>query len=416
MAHRRGAVPRLDIADRQLAGTHAVEEIPHVVIAEIEPGGILGQRGLEQRGIARLDLLPVDPDPAVGALEANAVALAGGIDGGAENTVVLRRLDVEGDAVLVGVLDGIIGKRGVAARDGLGQDLGLDLVGRDQPDGPVGDVVVVGAPVGHGAAGILIPVAEERMAALRDILDRRRLALPEIPVQAGGHGRRAERPLAEAGRQPDIGRLELADAAVADELARQPEHLRAALLGAGLQDDAVVAHRLDDVAALADRQRERFFAVDVLVRAGARIIHQGVPVIGRGVDDHMDIRVRQRLAVIRVDLGRGLALGGKLLGRGRGVGLVHIADGHNLAEIAGVARIAPAHAAAADEQDARAVVGGRQFFLLLGGQHLALGEPQRQAGHGRGQRGPLEESAARDVELLGSGRGVVFRGGRFHEG
>src|SRR4029077_4747446 len=51
---------------------------------------------------------------------------------------------------------------------------------------PLGDVVVVGTPVGHLAAGVFVPPAELIMAALLDERCFRRRPLPEVPVEALG--------------------------------------------------------------------------------------------------------------------------------------------------------------------------------------------------------------------------------------
>src|SRR5438876_4187051 len=45
------------------------------------------------------------------------------------------------------------------------------------------NVVVMGAPIGHRAAGIIVPEAEVHVTALREIIDFGRLAEPEIPIQ-----------------------------------------------------------------------------------------------------------------------------------------------------------------------------------------------------------------------------------------
>ena len=51
-----------------------------------------------------------------------------------------------------------------------------------------------------------------------------------------------------------------------DELAGEAEELVAALLRAGLQHDAVLAHRFHHPLAFVDGQRERLLGVDVLLR------------------------------------------------------------------------------------------------------------------------------------------------------
>ena len=84
-----------------------------------------------------------------------------------------------------------------------------------------------------------------------------------------------------------------------------------------------------------------------------------------------------------------------VLGDSRGVAVVDITESDNVAESAGALDVARAHAAAADERDARAVVRGRDGGrLLLRGLELALDEPQGES-CGRGNRGAiLDERSA----------------------
>jgi hypothetical protein len=66
-----------------------------------------------------------------------------------------------------------------------------------------------------------------------------------------------------------------------------------------------------------------------------------------------------------------------------------------------------AHAAAADEGDVGAVVGGEFGSGGLGGEELALDEPRREAGGGGEDGDAFDEGAAREVKTRGgSGRGV----------
>ena len=72
------------------------------------------------------------------------------------------------------------------------------------------------------------------MGPLLEVLDLRRLPQPEVPVEAVRHRHRLERPLAQARGQIHRDLRELADAAVAHQLAGQAEQLVAPLLRAGL--------------------------------------------------------------------------------------------------------------------------------------------------------------------------------------
>ena len=215
MAHRGGTVPGLDIADRQFPGARAFDEIPHVVLALVESDRVGWQGGLQQFRAAGPDLVAADPDPAVGALKADAVGLPLRVGMRPVDGVVLGGVDLQADAVGISVVHLVFGEGVVAAGNGLGEVLRLDLGGGEQADGPIGDVVVVSAPVGHGAAGIFIPETEISVAALFHIVMGGGLALPEIPIQAGGHRGGLERTVAQARGQPDAGLLEFADAIVA---------------------------------------------------------------------------------------------------------------------------------------------------------------------------------------------------------
>ena len=414
VAHRRGAVADLHVADRQRARAHAVEEIAHVVRALVEPHGVGRERGGEQVLVAGLEARAVDPDPAVGALEADAVALAVLVHDPAEDVVVGRRADFERDAVGVGVVHLVVAVGVVAAGDGFLEPAGLDAVGREQADGPIGDVVVVRTPVGHRAAGILIPKAKRPVAALDDVVGARRLALPEIPVEPRRNRRLGKRPAAQSSRQPYGGFLEFSDAAVAHELAGEAETLRAALLRAGLQDDLVFAHGADHLPALVDRQRERLFGIHVLAGFRRGDVDQRVPVVGRGVDDHVNVLPRQQPAEIGIARGR-LALDGEFFHGARDVGGIDIAHREHLAVAARVDGVARALAAAADQRDAGAVVGRGAGDGGFRGGEVALEKPPRQPGRGGGHRAFADERATREVEEVGrSGGGGEGGAGRVH--
>ena len=118
----------------------------------------------------------------------------------------LRLVDDHLDAVGELALDGEIVRRVVAVvhgriavleRHGM---LGVGAVDLDRPhaflvvpDGPGGDVDVVGAPVGELAARVFVPPAEIVVAALLDVVDLRRLAEPEVPIEFLRRGDLGER-------------------------------------------------------------------------------------------------------------------------------------------------------------------------------------------------------------------------------
>src|ERR1051325_8560528 len=128
---------------------------------------------------------------------------------------------------------------GVAARNHLHARLGFDTRGTTviEAQAPKGDVVVMRAPIGHGAAGIFPPITESGVAALLHVRNRGRLALPEIPIEAGRNGRFAEGTIAQAFGQIDDDLFEFSDAAVLNQFAGETEFRVAALLAAGLEND-----------------------------------------------------------------------------------------------------------------------------------------------------------------------------------
>ena len=186
-------------------------------------------------------------------------------------------------------------------------------------------------------------------------------------------------------RQPDVDVLELSDASVADQLAREPEVFVAPLLAAGLENALRVAHGLHEALALVNRQRQRLLAVNILARLERGEVHERVPVVRRAVDDNMHIIALEQLAEILVEL----RLGPSLLGL-REVRVVHVAHGEHLAERRRLARYPPAPPAAADERDAEFVIGPER---LGGGLRGLVEEPLRQRGRGSDSSGGLEEMA-----------------------
>ena len=137
--------------------------------------------------------------------------------------------------------------------------------------------------------------------------------------------------------------VELAEPAVADHLAGQPEPRVAPLLAAGLEHPLVLLDRRDDPLPLVDGERQRLLAVDVLARLQRGQVDERVPVVGRAVDDDRDVLLGlQQLAEVGVDLRPA-----ELLRRLRGAAGVHVADGDDGAEPLRVLGVAAAHAAAA---------------------------------------------------------------------
>src|ERR1051325_3775443 len=88
-----------DVRNGQFAGTDAVEEIGHVIVAFVKAHGFFRQGSIKQGFVARLQGAAIDPNPAVSAFKADAVALAGGVNDAAADGLSGRGLNAVNDAV-----------------------------------------------------------------------------------------------------------------------------------------------------------------------------------------------------------------------------------------------------------------------------------------------------------------------------
>ena len=129
----------------------------------------------------------------------------------------------------------------------------------------------------------------------------------------------------------------------------------APLLCAGLQHDFVLAHGFDRSLTFVDGEREWLLGVNILLRRYGGDIDEGMPMIRRRLDNDVDVFPFEHFPEIR-ELYRHLFVFCELLRRGCGAAFVGVADRHDVTEPAGAVRIVSAHAAAADEGDAGAVV------------------------------------------------------------
>ena len=178
-----------------------------------------------------------------------------------------------------------------------------------------------------------------------------------------------------------------ADPPVADQLAGEPAARLRAALAAGLHHPAVPPRRLDHRPALADRQRERLFDVHVFAPATGRDRGNGVPVVGRGDADRVDVVPFEQLAEVAVDPAIAMAvLGVDQFLRSSCGGLVHVADGDILDLIAAEEDLQidgpkPAHPdmghddPLAGRRPARGAQGGRRDHH--GRRHRAHHRPQK---------------------------------------
>ena len=105
------------------------------------------------------------------------------------------------------------------------------------------------------------------------------------------------------GGQADADRAQVADAAVADQLAGAAETLVRALLAAGLEDDLRLVDRVAHRAAFGDRERQRLLAVDVFLGLARLDDHDRVPVVRSADFDGVDVVAAQDFA----EIGAGVA-------------------------------------------------------------------------------------------------------------
>jgi hypothetical protein len=141
-----------------------------------------------------------------------------------------------------------------------------------------------------------------------------------------------------------------------DEFAGEAELAIAALLAADLEHAFRAADLLHQPFALLDGQRQWLLTVDVLAGAGGRHIHQGVPVVGRPVDDDVDVVALEQFAEVAV-----LVLGFEL-----GLGLfrllvIDVRHRDDRAEILRPIAVAASLPAAPDQANARPVVGSQRL-------------------------------------------------------
>ena len=193
----------------------------------------------------------------------------------------------------------------------------FDGAGAIHAETPLGDVDVVGAPVGdHAAAELpcLPPVGEIGVEAARAekraVGDEWARAAPAIPVEAGLHfggglgvGRGG---IAEG----DVDGVDAAEDAVADEFAGDAEFFGGALLRAGLENAFGLAGLLHELDSFVNVMGERLLAVDVFASAHGGDGDIGVPVIGCGDDDGVDIFASDHLAKIIVGVAGAIGFSG----------------------------------------------------------------------------------------------------------
>lgn len=128
------------------------------------------------------------------------------------------------------------------------------------------------------------------------------------------------------------------------------------MLGAGLQNHAMITHRVNKMTTFINGEGQRFLAIDILAGLRRGEVDQGVPVIRGPIDDHVNIITCHDLPKIAVNF-RGPAFDGKFYRSGGGMIGVHITDRENIAEAARVGGIGPPLTSATNEGDAESIIG-----------------------------------------------------------
>ena len=266
---------------------------------------------------------------------------------------------------------------------------------------------VVRAPVGEAAAGI-VDVRPPAIAARAVVtvaaagvvgLPRSR-AEPEFPVDVGGRFLRGQIAGLRRAAHADIDRLDRAEFAGPDGVHEFLVIFQHTLAAAG-DDAAIAAGRGDHQRAFPQRERLRLLQIDVLPSAAGGDRHDGVPVVGRGDVDGVDIIAGEQFA--EIDICCAVAVG--ILAVDPLLAFIpplfsHVADGdilHVGAAEEGVL-VAGAHVADADATHHDPVAGrwGRGITEGLGGDEVRSGD----RGTG-GDARSLEKAATR------GGRGLT---------
>src|SRR5208282_152307 len=168
---------------------------------------------------------------------------------------------------------------------------------------PLGTVGVMPAPVGDLTAGVVEDPAEVDVAPRGGVGSGGRRAKPGVVFKTLRHrlGPLPVRRLGQVGtatRLAHANGLEIADPAVANQLASAAEVVVGPLLAARLEDHVVLANRVAHGAALDDGERQGLLAVDVFPRLAGLDHRDRVPVVRCADLDGVDIVAAQDLAEI----------------------------------------------------------------------------------------------------------------------
>src|SRR5262249_33476387 len=157
--------------NRRFPRTHAIEEIPHMVVAVVQALGAFWQRSLNQSLITSAQVAAIYPQPAVGALETDTVSLSLRVFDAAEDVVWFGRANCVQDTVFVFEPDLVFADGGISAGNWFHQHFPFDFYWPGKPDCPKCDIIVMSAPIGHRSSRIVVPITKHGMATLRNIFD-----------------------------------------------------------------------------------------------------------------------------------------------------------------------------------------------------------------------------------------------------
>ena len=258
------------------------------------------------------------------------------------------------DAVVVGIGDGVFAGGGETSGDHVDELSAFDGDGAGAVffEGPKDNIVMMGAPVGHRSTGVVPPVAKAEVGAFLYVGGLRRLAHPEVVIEALWYFGCLEGALSQARREPDFDFADLADSTVADKVAGQPEVCIAALLGTGLEDAVGLTLDLDQTLAFVDGEGQWFFAIDVFASFHGGHGDEGVPVVDGSADDGVYVVPFEKFTEIGVSFSAGeVSLGGcKVAG-------VDVADRDDFAVARGILGVAATLSTASDEAQANGLAG-----------------------------------------------------------
>jgi hypothetical protein len=378
------------------AGAYGVDEVKEVGVGHGVAAYGVGGRSLFA-GFELVDELAV-PVVVLVAVAVDEDGAFGSEDGGAALTVV----DLHTLAAAAFPVDHLVAAVGELGVEGVVElpvvfevvaaASGGDLVGIFDAEGPAADVDLVGAVV-EGLAGAVAtePVPVVGLDVV-DILVAWGGALPEIPVEGGWNGGGFAGAHGEAlVHIPGLGVVRLADEAVVDLLDDLDGVVGGALLIADLDQLAVFLLGFDKELALAWIVAGGLFYVDVLSGLKAVDSHGGVPVVGHGDGDDVDVLGGEDLVVVAFGGGGVAELlggGGDVLCEDVGLDVADVGDAGAFGVVLECREVGVAAAVEADDREVEAVVGAGD----LGVAFCCGGEGRS----GEREGGAIDEFTARD--------------------